>query len=352
MTGNPLIGVSVSTGKSFTTFSNSEGNVALNLPSREMEMCFSAIGYATLRKRASQVSQETMMAPLDLKQKETSEHERDFIHASIVENLDEEYQYSKNKKATFLVRSVVEKDGRCVIAERLERFICSSNLREEQFLEGYVYGDTEDIQLTNLLNDTLIKSFIEIAPRVYDNGFWASKLLPLGARTSVLVPSNYVRKNPGIGQIECFRGWKQNYILEFLHADDASDNIGVVNFMPREGKHAANVLTGTMYYGIQKYQLLGFKGCVSNVEWNVPDEGRVVISPEISIIYSHQRGFTEVIYVSARIDIGNLHILIQAYNLGKKRPLDWQKCVPRTAKEEGAVLRERVEDQPTLRECE
>lgn len=119
-----------------------------------------------------------------------SDYERDFVHASIVENLNEEYQYSRSKRATFLVRSVIEKSGQCVTGETLERFACSCNLREGQTMKCQVYGDTEAVHLMTLLNDTLIGRIVEIAPRVYSTEFWHNIALPLGFEYAVQNPSS------------------------------------------------------------------------------------------------------------------------------------------------------------------
>lgn len=268
-----------------------------------------------------QVNAASESGSSSLKQIYMDEEDRTYIHESIVEKLNEEYAFYHFKKSTFAIESTISDDRGRITEKKLVSANCMGNLHNVKEKWHHISGDTCNHKLTEILLDTLLEQLLGVAPRVYDNRYWAKKQLPLGARCATLVQSNIIRKNPGVAYCEYYRGWEQDYFLRFLTDSQAESKLHVIEFTPRTGMETSYVLTGNIYYDEKCYDIMKFEGEIRNVPWK-RQSGLIKISPKVSIGYTHKRGFTEVEYVTVRIDEGDLHIHAAAYNIGKKKPTD------------------------------
>lgn len=261
----------------------------------------------------------------------------------VSESMENARSFKWRRNFYFIIRHSISKGGKSEAKELLCKAGCAVNLHDWKYVDSnwdkdrqfsldnwkfhkewkVICGD----DTTSRKTEMRITDLLSVGPCVFEVVPLSRVIcFPLGSRHTSISANDihrpYFSGKSTTGRIGFSQSRYKATGLPVQGVGNATD-ILAINFAPQY-EQSWETLYGTLYVDPKHKRILGLDGYITPFRITQTDAGGCIsVTPKVSIGYTHERGFTEVQYITVRIDEGDLHIHSAAYNIGKRKPTDW-----------------------------
>ena len=300
-TGEALPFVNVYVTKNMGTLSNMEGDFTIKV-NADATLRLSCVGYETIVVQAAKVSSNIMMNPLTKTLSEVRAMPWETILMKAVKKLNKEYDKRKKKTSRYFYRMTMSYRKKSLVEAFMEAN-SAVNLREIKFLRGRHGRMTQEGLSDPFIANMNFHHPLELGMIVRDNKFWNILSTPMNVDNSITRLANRY-----IVQAEELRDSKGHSIYKFQLSNK------------KDSRQQNSILTGTLYLDAKTLDVLKFEGRVENMFVDVYKDFYRMTSPilfDVSINYSHEKGYTEVENIAYKVTNGDMTSTAIMYNVGE-----------------------------------
>lgn len=300
-TGEALPFVNVYVTKNMGTLSNMEGDFTIKV-NADATLRLSCVGYETIVVQAAKVSSNIMMNPLTKTLSEVRAMPWETILMKAGKKLNKEYDKRKKKTSRYFYRMTMSYRKKSLVEAFMEAN-SAVNLREIKFLRGRHGRMTQEGLSDPFIANMNFHHPLELGMIVRDNKFWNILSTPMNVDNSITRLANRY-----IVQAEELRDSKGHSIYKFQLSNK------------KDSRQQNSILTGTLYLDTKTLDVLKFEGRVENMFVDVYKDFYRMTSPilfDVSINYSHEKGYTEVENIAYKVTNGDMTSTAIMYNVGE-----------------------------------
>ena len=300
-TGEALPFVNVYVTKNMGTLSNMEGDFTIKV-NADATLRLSCVGYETIVVQAAKVSSNIMMNPLTKTLSEVRAMPWETILMKAGKKLNKEYDKRKKKTSRYFYRMTMSYRKKSLVEAFMEAN-SAVNLREIKFLRGRHGRMTQEGLSDPFIANMNFHHPLELGMIVRDNKFWNILSTPMNVDNSITRLANRY-----IVQAEELRDSKGHSIYKFQLGNK------------KDSRQQNSILTGTLYLDAKTLDVLKFEGRVENMFVDVYKDFYRMTSPilfDVSINYSHEKGYTEVENIAYKVTNGDMTSTAIMYNVGE-----------------------------------
>ena len=298
-TGEALPFVNIYVSKDLGTLSNMEGDFTIRV-NADASLRLSYVGYETLTVPANKVSAKIKMKPMTKTLNEVSVVPWETILVNAGKKLNREYDRRKQKTSSYFYRMTTSYRKKTLVEAFMEAH-SAVNLREIKFLKGRHGRMTQEGLSTPFIANMNFHHPLELGMVIRDNKFWSGLLTPVNINNNIKT----LLHNYDI-QVEELSDSKGNSIYKY-HLSSNS-----------EKQNRKGILTGTLYLDAKTLHVLKFEGRVENLLLDIFKDFYRKTTPillDVTINYSHDKGYTEVQNISYKVTNGDMSSTAILYNV-------------------------------------
>lgn len=298
-TGEELPYVNIFVTRDVGTLSNMEGDFTIRVDAHAT-LRLTCVGYETLTVRADRVKGNIKMQPMTKTLSEVKVMPWESILVKAGKKLNKEYDKRKKKTAKYFYRMTTSYRKRMLVEAFMEAK-SAVNLRDIKFLRGRHGQMTQEGLSAPFIANMNFHHPLELGMTVRDNRFWKGLFTPIHISNSIRLLT------------DCYT----------IQAEQLSDSKGNSIYKYRldrnpELRQKNSILTGTLYLDAKTLNVLKFEGRVENMYLDMFKDFYRKTTPillDVTINYSHEKGYTEVQSVSYKVENGDVSSTAILYNV-------------------------------------
>ena len=324
-TGEPLPYASVYVSPEKGTMTNDEGEFSLVLTEGE-EIRISYVGYETMHTTAEQAKRTFRLKRLSTLMQEVTVLPTEKIMTEVAKRLYKDYRGKKRKESNYFYRLTNTFSGTTEMTEAFLRGRSAVNLRDISFYSGRRVRQTRYSRTESNIGYSNLQHLVDLGPMTVDVPFWKSAVMPLYMKDKVSWQAYHIIDAGSGFRTHPYAYCKFAYNTDIKEVVTGNGNrIYCIDLKMKNGLTYPAV-EGTLYVDAKSYRVLSFEGKMRNMALDVGVDFHSKsnsASPVVKIIYTHDRGFSEVESVVATMEVDKLKTRSVLYNMRDYRlPFD------------------------------